>query len=139
MSAAHDLANKLKRLRQDCARLETHRELSLEEFLGSSTIQEETCYLLFTACQSALDIAAELLQTGGKPRPGDGDDVFAQLGAEEIVSENCVSQLIAMQGLCTSISQQYEDIDPQWVYQALQVNLAGLNQFAQQVQTYLDQ
>jgi uncharacterized protein YutE (UPF0331/DUF86 family) len=119
--------------------LETHRELSLEEFLSSNTVQEETCYLLFSTCQGALDIATELLQAVGKPTPGDEDDIFAQLGAEEIVSQNCVSQLTAMQGLCTSISQQYEVIDPQWVYQTLQVNLAGLNQFAQQVQTYLNQ
>jgi uncharacterized protein YutE (UPF0331/DUF86 family) len=139
MSAPSDISSKLEHLGRDCARLETHRQLSLQEFLADTTIQEETCYLLFTAYQNALDIAARLLDVVDLPEPDRAANAFTLLGAEEVLTETCVSQLTAMDGLCTSISQQYEKIDPQWVYQALQVNLTGLNEFARQVRAYLDQ
>jgi uncharacterized protein YutE (UPF0331/DUF86 family) len=139
MSVMHDISTKLERLRKDCRQLETHRQLSLEEFSGNPAVQDDACYLLFTTLQGALDIGTGLLGVLGLPRPDDEAGVFTLLAEEEVLSQVCVSQLTAMQRLCNSLSQQYEEIDPQWVYQTLQVNLVGLNQFAQQVQAFLDQ
>jgi uncharacterized protein YutE (UPF0331/DUF86 family) len=139
MSIVSDLPSKLERLSQECQRLQDHRRLSLEEFLASPTIQGDTCYLLITTFRGALDIATGLLDTLGSPQPDDEAGIFARLAEKEVLSQVCVSQLTAMQGLCTSIFQQYEEIDPQWVYQTLQVNLDGLNEFVAQVRAYLDQ
>ena len=138
MSIAPDLPSKLERLSKECQRLEAHRQLSLEAFLASPTIQGDTCYLLITTFRGALDIATALLDTLWVPQPGDEAGIFAQLAEKEVLSQVCVSQLTAMQGLCTSIFQQYEEIDPQWVYQTLQINLDGLNEFVAQVQAHLD-
>jgi uncharacterized protein YutE (UPF0331/DUF86 family) len=138
MSATSAMPSKLELLRKDCARLETYRQLSVEEFLANSEFQSDTCYLLFTVCQGALNIGMELLDVEGQPRPSDEAAVFALLGEEEVLSETCVSQLTAMERLCDSLSQQYEEIDPRWVYQTLQVNLDGLNLFVGQVQAHLD-
>lgn len=139
MSALGGISSRLQRLEKDCEQLETRRQLSLDEFLQNPAVQNDTCYLLFTTCQAALDIGTQLLGTLGQPKPDSEAEVFALLAEEEVLSETCVSQLTAMQGLCDSLSQQYEEIDPQWVYQTLQVNLDGLNLFAEQVQAYLDQ
>ena len=139
MSIAHDLPSKLERLNKECQRLQAHRRLGLEEFLASPTIQGDTCYLLITTFRGALDIATGLLDTLGSPQPGDEASILARLADKEVLSQACVSQLTAMQRLCTSIFQQYEEIDPQWVFQTLQVNLDGLNEFVVQVQAYLDQ
>jgi uncharacterized protein YutE (UPF0331/DUF86 family) len=138
MSAAGDITSKLERLRRNSQRLEMHRNLSLEKFLDNPAVQDDTCYLLFTTCEGALEIGAELLMAVGQPKPRGVADVFALLAEEEVLSETCVSQFTAMQGLCDALSQQYAEIDPQWVYQTLQVNLIGLNQFAEQVRAFLD-
>ena len=139
MSVARDLSSKLERLRKDCQQLEIHRRLSLDEFLENRAIQSDISYLLLTTFQNALDIGSELLEILHLPQPDDEAGVFAMLAGEEILSQVCVSQLTAMQGLCRFLSQQYGEIDPQWIYQTVQVNLVGLNQYAQQVQTHLDQ
>jgi len=139
MSTSDELSSKLERLRKDCGQLETHRQLSLAEFLINVSVQEEVCYLLFTTYKNAREIAGGLLGLRGLPKPTDDTNIFAFLGEQDVLSETCVSQLIAMEGLCTSLSEHYEDIDPQWVYQALQINLAGLYQFTEQIQAYLDQ
>ncbi len=138
MSIARDLPSKLVRLRKDCERLEAHRRLSLEEFLGKPTVQGDSCYLLITTFRGALDVGSGLIETLGLPQPSDEAGVLALLAEQEVLSQTCVSQLTAMQRLCTSIVQDYEEINPQWVYQTLQVNLVGLNEFLSQVQTYLD-
>jgi uncharacterized protein YutE (UPF0331/DUF86 family) len=139
MSAKSDILFKLERLNRDCAQLNTYRHQSLEEFLANPTAQTDTCYLLFTTCQGALDIGTDVLGIQGLRRPQDEAAVFSLLAEQEVLSETCVSQLTAMQGLCDSLSQQYEEIDPRWVYQTLQVSLVGLNLFREQVQTYVDQ
>jgi len=138
MSIASDLPSKLARLSKECERLQAHRRLSLEEFLAKPTIQGDSCYLLITTFRGALDVGSGLIETLGLPQPSDEAGVLALLAEQEVLSQACIAQLTAMQGLCTSIFQQYEEIDPQWVYQTLQVNLAGLNQFVAQVQAYLD-
>lgn len=139
MSTISALSSKLERLRKDCAQLEAHRQLSLAEFLIDVHVQDEACYLLFTTYRNAREIADGLLGLQGLPKPTDDANIFAFLGEQDVLSDTCASQLVAMEGFCTSLSEDYEDIDPQWVYQALQINLAGLYQFIQQVQTYLDQ
>jgi uncharacterized protein YutE (UPF0331/DUF86 family) len=139
MSTTGKLSSKLDRLRKDCGRLEQHRQLSLEEFLADVSAQDQVCYLLFTTYENARELADGLIGLRGLPKPTDEADIFAFLGEQDVLSDTCVAQLNAMEGLCTSLSEDYEDIDPEWVYQALQINLSGLYQFAEQVQAYLDQ
>jgi uncharacterized protein YutE (UPF0331/DUF86 family) len=138
MSAVGGISPKLKQLEKDCARLETYRLLSPQEFQDHRAAQEDTAYLLFTSCQAALDIGAALIEGLGLPEPHSETEVFTRLAEEEVLSEGCVSQLTAMHGLCDALSQQYEEIDPRWVYQTLQVNLDGINLFVVQVQVHLD-
>jgi uncharacterized protein YutE (UPF0331/DUF86 family) len=133
-----DISSRLERLTRDCQRLESYRQLNLEEFLANSAVQDDTAYLFCTTYQNALDIAIGLLSRLRLPRPVAEVNSFALLAEEEVLSESCVAQLNAMQGLCDALSQQYGEIDPQWIYQTLQVNLAGLNQFGQQVQAFLE-
>lgn len=139
MPIARDIDKGLERLKIDCQRLAAHRQLSRTAFLEDPAVREEASYLLCTTYQTALDIATALLGRLGLAEPEDETDVFALLAQEEVLSELCVSQLTAMHGLCTALAEQYEEIDPQWIYQTLQVNLAGLNQFVEQVQTFRDQ
>jgi len=138
MPVVIDIPSRLERLTRDCQRLESYRQLSLEEFLANPAAQDDTAYLLCTTYQNALDIATGLLSRLRLPRPAAEVNPFALLAEEEVLSEGCVAQLNAMQGLCNAISRQYGEIDPQWIFQTLQVNLAGLNQFGEQVQTFLE-
>ena len=138
MSARDGILEKLERLMRNCAQLETCRQLNLESFLQDPTAQDEACYLLSTACQGALDIASDLLRLQGLLRPADEATTLAQLAEKDILSETCVSQLTAMQGLCDSLAYEYEGIDPRWLYQTLQTNLDGLNLFIGQVQAFLE-
>jgi uncharacterized protein YutE (UPF0331/DUF86 family) len=138
MPVVIDIPSRLQRLTRDCQRLESYREFSLEEFLANLSAQDDTAYLLCTTYQSALDIAAGLLSRLSPPRPAAQVNPFALLAEGEVLSDGCVAQLNAMQGLCNALSQQYGEIDPQWIYQTLQVNLAGLNQFGEQVQAFLE-
>lgn len=137
MSARDGIQAKLERLKRNCAQLETCRQLNLESFLEDPTAQNQACYLLFTACQGALDIGTDLLSMQGLPKPDHEAAALAQLAEQDVCSETCVSQLTAMQGLCDSLSRQVEDIDPRWVYQTLQTNLDGLNLFVGQVQEFM--
>ena len=138
MSSVSGISPKLKQLEKDCARLEAYRLLSPQEFEDNRSAQEDTAYLLFTSCQAALDVAAELIEGLGLPEPRTETEVLTRLAAEEVLSEGCVSQLTAMHGLCDALSQQYDEIDPRWVYQTLQVNLDGINLFVAQVRTHLE-
>jgi uncharacterized protein YutE (UPF0331/DUF86 family) len=138
MSATKSASDKLNQLKKDCDQLNTYGQISLDEFLANPNIQDETCYLLLTVFQDVQDIGNELLDDLDLARSGSASDVLTLLGEEEILSDVCVSQLKALQGLCTSLGQRRGEIDPQWIYQALQVNLAGLEQFADQVRTFLD-
>jgi uncharacterized protein YutE (UPF0331/DUF86 family) len=139
MSTVSKLSSKLERLRRDCEQLEQHRQLNLEEFLVDVSAQDQVCYLLFTTYENTREIADGLLGLRGLPRPASDADIFAFLGEQDVLSDTCVAQLNAMEGLCTSLSEDFGNIDPEWVYQALQINLAGLYQFAEQIQAYLDQ
>jgi uncharacterized protein YutE (UPF0331/DUF86 family) len=139
MPVVIDIPSRLQRLTRDCQRLESYCQLSLEEFLANPAVQDDTAYLLCTTFQSALDIATGLLSRLSLPRPAVETHAFALLATKEVLSEGCVAQLNAMQGLCDALSQQYGEIDPQWIYQTLQVNLAGLSQFVEQVQAFLEQ
>lgn len=133
-----DILPKLDRLSQDCERLETHRQLSREAFLANPTVQGDTCYLLLTTMQGALNVGDALLKALGLSRPAEEIGLFALLVEEEVLTEACVAQLTAMWGLCHLLSEQYEEIDPQWIYQTLQVNLAGLDQFVQYTRTFIN-
>lgn len=139
MSAAHDIPNQLERLRRDNEGLERHCQLSREAFLESPAVQDEAGYLLLTACQRATEIGSGLLSRAGLPKAEGAAGVFTALAEGEVLSQECVAQLTAMQGLCDALVDQYEEIDPQWIYQTLQVNLAGLNQFAAEVEAILEQ
>lgn len=139
MSTTGKLSSKLDRLRKDCARLEQHQQLSLKEFLSNVSAQDQVCYLLFTTYENACEIADGLVGLRGLPKPVGEANTFDFLGEQDVLSDTSVSQLNAMEGLCTSLSEDYGDIDPEWVYQALQTNLAGLYQFVEQVQAHLDQ
>ncbi len=139
MPAFDEILPKLDRLSQDCERLQAHRQLSREEFLANPTVQGDTCYLLLTTLQGALNIGGALLNALGLTRPAEETGVFTLLAQEEVLPEACVSQLTAMWGLCRMLSDQYQEIDPQWIYQTLQVNLAGLNQFVQHTRAFIDQ
>ncbi len=139
MSAVRGIAPKLEQLEKERERLEGYRQTSLEGFLEDPSKQEDTVYLLFTTCQRALEIGSQLLDDLGSPIPESETAVFARLADEEVLSELCVSQLRAMHGLCDTLSEQYDEIDPRWVYQTLQVNLDGLSLFVRQVQAYMDQ
>jgi uncharacterized protein YutE (UPF0331/DUF86 family) len=139
MSAVRGIAPKLEQLAKECGRLESYRQTSLEGFLEDPSKQEDTVYLFFTTCQWALEIGTEILDDLGSPPPRGETEIFSHLADEEVLSEVCVSQLRAMHGLCDALSEQYDEIDPRWVYQTLQVNLDGLSLFVRQVQAYLDQ
>ena len=103
MCAASDISSQLERLEKDCQQLENYRKLSLEEFLENPTVQNDTCYLLCTSCQGALEIGSETLRARGLIGPASEAQVFSRLGEEKVLSEACVSQLNAMQGLCVSL------------------------------------
>ena len=63
---------------------------------------------------------------------------LGRLAEQDVLSETCVAQLIAMHGLCDSLSHQDIEIDPRWLHQTLQTNLDGLKLFVGQVKEYLD-
>ncbi|MGQ9626375.1 MAG: type VII toxin-antitoxin system HepT family RNase toxin [Anaerolineae bacterium] len=129
---------KLERLQEDLERLESHRQLTREEFLGNDIIKYATCYLFLRAIQGCLDIGAELIALLGLRKPQNNAEIFLILGEESILPQDFIKRLVNMVGFRNILVHEYWLVDFDKVYDNLQNNLRDFPLFAQGIIAFLE-
>lgn len=129
--------SKFDSIRKMLMMLEENRKLSLEEFLRQPQCQLATEHELFIAIQSLLDVASHILADRGIRDIADYRDAILKLGREKILPLHFAESIANMAGFRNRLIHEYEDIDPQKIYEFLQNRLDDFDEFMRCVRDHL--
>ncbi len=130
---------KLEQLEEDRERLESHRQLSHEEFLNNAIIQYATCYLFVRAIQGCLDIGTQLIAILGLRKPKDNADIFRVLAEESILPQDFAQRLTGMVRFRNILVHRYHVVDFDKVYKHLQDELDDFRVFAEYIVRFIEE
>lgn len=117
--------------------LERYRFISIEEFLDNIEKQFTVIRTLQVIVQAAIDINAHIL---AKLKPGNNNtnfEAFIELGQYGVISSELARQLARSAGLRNRLVHEYEDIDPNQVFIAINFALQQYPLYVEQVDAYL--
>lgn len=122
------LSERLQALANYRVALERLRALSLEEYLADQVYAGR--YLVQTAAQSCIDLAAHVIASEGWRAPRNFGDVFTVLAENRVIDAQLAGRLRALAGLRNRLVHVYGEIDDTLVHAALDEGLADLDAFA---------
>ena len=91
------------------------------------------------AIQAATDIAQIILAELGETVPRNYADVFTLLGQLGVCSSDLTRRLVHMARFRNILVHLYLDVDPDKVYDALQVSLPDLEEYAQCIARFVQE
>jgi len=130
----------LASLEENLIFLQTLAQKSPDEFLRSRESTYSAAYALTISIEAIAGIASHLLATLNQPVPkGMADSFEALFRCQILQSAELVGKLAQMSRFRNLLVHRYWHVDYRVVYEILNSHLADFSQFAQQIQSYLDQ
>lgn len=128
---------RLKRLEEVIARLESCRGQPLDEFLDDVDRQwvVERGFILAAECVG--DVAAHILSGRFSIQPVDHEDAIKRLAEKRIISSSLAAALRGFGGFRNILVHEYLRIDPARVHAYLENELDSLRDFTAQVTAWL--
>lgn len=117
--------------------LEEFRSANLDDFLADFRQQLVVERLLQLMTQAAIDINEHILS---KLSPGNSVtnfDAFIELGKYGVISPELAKQIAPSSGLRNRLVHEYDDIDPQKVFESISFALQQYPFYVRQINSYL--
>ena len=118
-------------------RLKKSEGISLDDYLSSFDNQLIIERLLQLMTQAAIDINDHILS---KLNPGESYtnfDAFIELGKYQIITPELAKQIAPSSGLRNRLVHEYDDIDPNQVFKAINFALQQYPLYVRQINSYL--
>jgi len=110
---------------------------NLEEYLASSTDEILVERYLERIIGRMIDINYHVITEAGHAPPRDYYESFTQLAKLQILTPAFASQLAACAGLRNRIVHEYDEIDPQRVYEGLQAAVRDIPEYLRHIHQHL--
>jgi uncharacterized protein YutE (UPF0331/DUF86 family) len=111
---------------------------ALDAYLTSATDEVLVERWLERMIGRMIDINYHLITEAGQPPPRDYYESFVQLAPLGVLPPAFASRIAACAGLRNRIVHEYDEIDPERVYTALQVAVAEIPEYLSLVHQYLE-
>lgn len=111
---------------------------SLAEYLTSLRDELVVERLLERVIGRMIDINYHLITETGHPPPTDYYESFIRLGTLQVLATDFARRLAACAGLRNRIVHEYEEIDPEKVYEALQTAVKDVPDYLRHIHHYVE-
>jgi uncharacterized protein YutE (UPF0331/DUF86 family) len=117
--------------------LEEFRSIKLDDFLADFRQQLIVERLLQLMIQAAIDINDHILSRLNPGNSSTNFEAFIELGKYEVITSELAKQLAPSGSLRNRLVHEYDDIDPNQVYQAINFALQQYPLYVKQINAYL--
>ncbi|MFC1707061.1 DUF86 domain-containing protein [Planctomycetota bacterium] len=139
MVRADVLRQRLDVLLDAISDLRRYREaVSREQLSSDRDAQHMVLHAMYVATQSAIDIALHAAADAGEPAAQSYRDAFRYLGRAGLLEADLAERMAGWAGLRNVLAHYYAVVDYDLVYEALQSDLAELEQFAVAAATWIE-
>lgn len=128
---------RLKLINKYYKTLEEFRSISLDEFLADFRQQLIVERLLQLMTQAAIDINDHILSKLNPGEPYTNFEAFIELGKSQIITPELAKQIAPSSGLRNRLVHEYDDIDPNQVFKAINFALQQYPFYVRQINSYL--
>lgn len=132
------VTRKIVLITRDLAALEPFARKDLAGYLASSVDELVAERLLERMIGRMIDVNYHLLTETGQPPPSDYYASFTQLAGLGVLEREFAGRIAACAGLRNRIVHEYDELDAEKVYEALQTALVDVPAYLRQVNAYLD-
>jgi uncharacterized protein YutE (UPF0331/DUF86 family) len=129
---------KLVLIAGDLPSLEGLARKPLAEFLGTSISEVLAERYLERMIGRMIDVNFHLLTESGQPPPRDYFQSFVELGRLEVLEPEFARRIASSAGLRNRLVHEYDQLDPEKIYQALQSVAIDIPQYLDAVRRFLD-
>jgi len=132
------IIRKINLISQDFKEIVELSRKNLQEFLASRVDEVLAERYLERMIGRMIDINYHLITESGSPPPADYYQSFLQLERLGILPHDLAKTIAACAGLRNRIVQEYDEIDPARIHEALQTAARDVPQYLMNVHRYLD-
>lgn len=131
------VTRKMVLITADLKVVETLARHPLEDYIASPTDEVLVERYLERIIGRMIDINYHLITEAGHPPPRDYFDSFTQLARISVLPPAFAKQIAASAGLRNRIVHEYDEIDPERVYEGLQTAVRDVPSYLRHVEQYL--
>ncbi len=136
MVSKNIIFKKLERLEESLRRLESKKDITLDEFLSNWEVQDIVLREFQVAIESCIDIATHIISEKGWKSPESYREVASILAEHGILPEDYSKIFEKIVGFRNIIVHEYMSIDLENVFKNLQ-NLEDLRKFAFYINNFI--
>ena len=129
---------KLEEISRYLGELEPVLQLSHKEFKASYKDMRTAERDFQLIVDAAVDINTHVLLSLGLPPPEKNYDSFVLLGKHSVLSEKIAKELAPSAGLRNKLVHEYDEIDPECLYQSLKIFAKRYKEYGRLVLKYME-
>jgi uncharacterized protein YutE (UPF0331/DUF86 family) len=133
------ITRKMSLILEDVAAMIRLTQLSREEYLKDSVNEALAERYLERAIGRMIDMNFHLITESGQASPKDYHESFVRLSTLGVMTADLAKEMAMAAGLRNRIVHEYDDIDPERVYEALPVAVRRIPIYLDHVQRFLEQ
>lgn len=131
------VTRKMVLIAADLRALEPLSRRPIDDFMGNQTDEVLVERYLERIIGRMIDINYHLITESGQPPPRDYFDSFVQLARVNVLPPDFAKRIAASAGLRNRLVHEYDEIDPERVYEGLQAAVRDVPEYLLQIQRYL--
>jgi uncharacterized protein YutE (UPF0331/DUF86 family) len=132
------MTRKMVLITADLKAIETLARRPLEDYIASSTDEVLVERYLERIIGRMIDINYHLMTEAGHPPPRDYFDSFTHLARIGVLPPAFATQIAASAGLRNRLVHEYDEIDPERVYEGLQAAVRDVPEYLRHIERYLE-
>jgi uncharacterized protein YutE (UPF0331/DUF86 family) len=133
------VTRKMVLITADLRAIEALARRPVEEYMASQTDEILVERYLERVIGRMIDINYHLVTEAGEPPPRDYYDSFTQLARIGVLPPAFAKQVAASAGLRNRLVHEYDEIDPERVYEGLQAAVRDVPEYLRYIEAYLKQ
>jgi len=131
------VTRKMVLITADWKAIEALARRPFEDYIASSTDEVLVERYLERIIGRMIDINYHLMTEAGHPPPRDYFDSFTQLARIGVLPPAFATQIAASTGLRSRLVHEYDEIDPERVYEGLQAAVRDVPDYLRHIERYL--
>lgn len=129
---------KISTMERHLDRVNTKRQVSLEEFLGDLDRQESILFNLQMAIQNCIDMAAHIVSEEGLGIAGSTNELFYLLEERGFIGTDLAERMVRAVGFRNLVVHEYGKVDLEVIFRVSQENVKDLEEFARVIAVRFD-
>lgn len=131
MTGIHVIENKISSIRRYLEILDSYRKFTLDQLKSDVTLRGAVERYLYLLAQATIDLAEAVIALRKLRKPSTLDESFAILQEAGMLPASLATNLARMAAFRNLLAHDYERLDYDIVYNALQTRLSDAEQFVE--------